>query len=64
MTSPVYARSVTCKGYGSVFWVLSFIGTVTATAFKKESRVEDEVVPVNTEPAEVRRQGNIMRAEI
>ena len=57
MTSPIFARSVTFKGYGSVLWVLSFIGTTTAIVFKKEGGVEDELVPVDTEPVQVRRQG-------
>ena len=42
----------------------SFIGTITAIAFKKERKVEEEVVLLDTEPVEVRRQGNIMRGEI
>ena len=36
----------------------SFIGTIAATAFKKESKVEEELVLLYTEPVEVRRQGN------
>ena len=50
-----------------VFFVIvffSFIGTITAIAFKKVSKVEEEVVLLDTEPVEVRRQGNIMRGEI
>ena len=49
----------------TVIVFFSFIGTITAIAFKKESKVEEEVVVVlDTEPVEVRRQGNIMRGEI
>ena len=43
---------------------LSFIGTITAIVFMKKSKVEEEVTPLDTEPVEVRRQGNIMRGEI
>ncbi len=42
----------------------SFIGTIMAIAFKKESKMEEEVVVLDTEPVEVRRQGNIIRGEI
>ena len=48
----------------AVIVFFSFIGTITATAFKKESKVEEELVLQHTEPVGVRRQGNIMRGEI
>jgi len=48
----------------AVIVFFSFIGTITAIVFKKESKVEEEVVQLGTEPVEVRRQGNIMRGEI
>ena len=48
----------------AVIVFFGFIGTITATAFKKESKVEEELVLLYTEPVEVRRQGNIMRGEI
>ena len=48
----------------AVIVFFSFIGTITAIVFKKESKVEGEVVLLDTEPVEVRRQGNIMRGEI
>jgi hypothetical protein len=48
----------------TVIVFFSFIGTITAIAFKKESRVEDEVVLLDFEPVEVRGQGNILRGEI
>ena len=48
----------------TVIVFFSFIGTLTAIAFKKESKVEEEVVVLDSEPVEVRRQGNIMRGEI
>jgi hypothetical protein len=65
MTFPAFARSITFKGHGTALWIFSFIGTITAIAFKKESKVEEEVVVLlDTEPVEVRRQGNIMRGEI
>ena len=48
----------------TVIVFFSFIGTITAIAFKKVSKVEEEVVLLDTEPVEVRRQGNIMRGEI
>jgi hypothetical protein len=48
----------------AVIVFFSFIGTIMAIVFKKESKIEEEVVLLDTEPAEVRRQGNIMRREI
>jgi uncharacterized membrane protein len=48
----------------TVIVFFSFIGTITAIAFKKESKVEEKVVLLDTEPVEVRRQENIMRREI
>jgi predicted membrane protein len=48
----------------TVIVFFSFIGTITGIAFKKESKVEEKVVLLDTEPVEVRRQGNIMRGEI
>ncbi len=48
----------------TVIVFFSFIGTITAIAFKKESKVEEEVALLDTEPVEVRRQGHIMRGEI
>jgi len=64
VTSPAFGRSITFKEHGMALWIFSFIGTITATAFKKESKVEEELVLLYTEPVEVRRQGNIMRGEI
>jgi hypothetical protein len=63
MTSPAFARSITFKEHGMGLWIFSFIGTMTAIVFKKESKVE-EVVLLDIEPVEVGRQGNIMRGEI
>ena len=48
----------------TVIVFFSFIGTITAIAFKKESKVQEEVVLLDTESVSVRRQGNIMRGEI
>ena len=48
----------------TVIVFFSFIGTITAIAFKEESKVQEEVVLLDTESVEVRRQGNIMRGEI
>jgi len=49
----------------TVIVFFSFISSITAIAFKRESKVEEEVVVIlDTEPVEVRRQGNIMRGEI
>ena len=48
----------------TVIAFFSFIDTITGIAFKKESKVEEKVVLLDTEPVEVRRQGNIMRGEI
>ena len=49
----------------AVIVFFSFIGTITAIVFKKESKVaEEEVVLLDTEPVAVRRQGNIMRGKI
>jgi hypothetical protein len=64
MTSPAFARWITFKEHGMVFWIFSFIGTITGNVFKKESKVEGEVVLLYTEPVKVRRQGIIMRGEI
>jgi hypothetical protein len=47
-----------------VFFSFIGIGTITAIAFKKESKLEEEVVLLDTEPVGVSRQGNIMRGEI
>ena len=48
----------------AVIVFFSFIGTITAIVFKKESKVEEEVVLLGAEPVEVMNQGNIMRGEI
>ena len=48
----------------TVIVFFSFIGTITAIVFKKESKVEEEVALLDTEPVEVRKQGNTMRREI
>ncbi|OGP95562.1 MAG: hypothetical protein A2157_16535 [Deltaproteobacteria bacterium RBG_16_47_11] len=64
MTSPAFARSITFKRHGTVLWIFRFIGTITAIVFKKESKVEEEVVLLDTEAVEVRRQRNIMRGDI
>ena len=84
MGFPTFARPITFKEHGMVFWIFMIIGTfiallqlipavivvfglistITAIAFKKESKVEEEVVLLDTEPVEVRRQRNIMRGEI
>ena len=42
----------------------SFIGAITAIAFKRESKVEEEAVRLDTEPVEVRRRGDIIRGEV
>ena len=48
----------------AVIVFFSVIGTITAIAFKKESKVEEQVVLLDTRSVEVRKQGNIMRREI
>jgi hypothetical protein len=48
----------------AVIVFFSFIGTVTTIAFKKESKVGEELIFSYTEPLEIRRQENIMRGEI
>ena len=48
----------------TVIVFFSFMSGITVIAFKSESKVEEEVVILDTEPVEVRRQGNIMRGEI
>ena len=48
----------------TVIVFFSFIGTITAIAFKKESTGGEELVLLYTGPVEARRQGNIMRGEI
>ena len=48
----------------AVIVFFGFIGTMTTIISKKESNVEEEGVLLDTEPVEVRRQGNIMRGEI
>ena len=48
----------------AVIVFFTFIGTITVIAFKKGSKVEEEVVLLDAEPVAVKGQGNIMRGEL